>query len=97
VQGVGVPVPSARSLVRLWAHEAMRVFHDRLVSGEDRAWFCGALRRAVDKHWPQAQFDQVFPSGPGGQPAVSSQDGLGEAGGGCCAALPCCGRAGGTK
>ncbi len=68
-----MPVPSAPSLVRLWAHEAMRVFHDRLVSGEDRAWFCGALRRAVDKHWPQAQFGQVFPAGPDGQPAVRSQ------------------------
>ncbi len=38
VQSVGVPVPDTRSLVRLWAHETLRVFHDRLVSDEDRNW-----------------------------------------------------------
>ena len=69
---MGVPVSSAAGLVRLWAHEAMRVFHDRLVSGEDRAWFCGTLRQAVDRHWPQAQFAQVFPGPDPGQAAVSS-------------------------
>ena len=25
-------------LVRLWAHEALRLFHDRLVSDEERRW-----------------------------------------------------------
>lgn len=40
LQAVGVPVADARSVTRLWAHEALRVFHDRLVSDEDRNW-CG--------------------------------------------------------
>lgn len=25
-------------LVRLWAHEALRLFHDRLVNDEERKW-----------------------------------------------------------
>ena len=25
-------------LVRLWAHEALRLFHDRLVTDEERKW-----------------------------------------------------------
>eukprot|EP00878_Enallax_costatus_P042750 GHUV01050210.1.p1 GENE.GHUV01050210.1~~GHUV01050210.1.p1 ORF type:complete len:130 (+),score=39.22 GHUV01050210.1:26-391(+) len=43
MQSVGVPVANGRSLVRLWAHEALRVFHDRLVDDADRDWFCGLL------------------------------------------------------
>ncbi len=74
VSGVGVAVPSSSALVRLWAHEAMRVFHDRLVSTEDRSWFCGALQQAVDKHWPQASFSQVFPPKEGQQAQVRAAD-----------------------
>jgi hypothetical protein len=29
---LGVPLEDPRKLVRLWGHEALRVFHDRLVS-----------------------------------------------------------------
>ena len=30
---------SKQSLVRLWIHESMRVFHDRLIDSEDKAHF----------------------------------------------------------
>ena len=30
---------SKDQLIKLWAHECMRVFHDRLISHEDRAKF----------------------------------------------------------
>ena len=29
---------SVEGLVRIWAHEALRLFHDRLVYDEERAW-----------------------------------------------------------
>eukprot|EP00744_Colponema_vietnamica_P002637 GILI01004106.1.p1 GENE.GILI01004106.1~~GILI01004106.1.p1 ORF type:complete len:1989 (+),score=654.53 GILI01004106.1:157-5967(+) len=31
-------VPSEDSLARLWIHETMRVFHDRLINNEDKLW-----------------------------------------------------------
>ena len=31
----------ADAFLRLWAHETCRVFHDRLISHEDKATFCG--------------------------------------------------------
>lgn len=50
VQSVGVPVADSRGLVRLWAHEALRVFHDRLVDDADKDWFCGLLSSMLPKH-----------------------------------------------
>ena len=47
MQMAGVPVDDTKKLTRLWAHESLRVFHDRLVSDEDRAWFQGQLKVCV--------------------------------------------------
>ena len=54
---------------RLWAHEALRIFHDRLVNDEDRRWFGNYLKAAVQEHL-HLRFDEVFapPSGGGGGP-----------------------------
>lgn len=49
------PTPDA---CRLWSHEMLRVFHDRLVSGEDRAWFCRFMSDMVEQHLG-LQLDQV--------------------------------------
>lgn len=35
-------------LIRLWVHECRRVFKDRLVNGEDRAWFDGLVSEKVE-------------------------------------------------
>jgi dynein heavy chain len=59
MQSIGVPVQDSRSLVRLWAHEALRVFHDRLVDDTDRDWFCGMLAGMLPKHLGM-QFADVF-------------------------------------
>lgn len=59
MQSVGVPVADGRSLVRLWAHEALRVFHDRLVDDTDRDWFCGLLSDMLPKHLSM-QFNEAF-------------------------------------
>lgn len=43
IQGILMIKParctSADAMTRLWAHESMRVFHDRLINVEDKAWF----------------------------------------------------------
>ncbi len=44
---------------RLWAHEALRIFHDRLVNDDDRRWFGNYLKAAVEEHL-HLQFDEVF-------------------------------------
>lgn len=59
MQSLGVPVQDSQSLVRLWAHESMRVFHDRLVDDSDRGWFCALLAKMLPKHLCAA-FDEVF-------------------------------------
>ena len=44
---------------RLWAHEALRIFHDRLVNDDDRRWFGNYLKAAVQEHL-HLRFDEVF-------------------------------------
>lgn len=47
IQGVLLMLPSEsfdkQGLIRLWTHEALRVFGDRLISDADRNWFQGHL------------------------------------------------------
>lgn len=38
-----------KTLVRLWCHECLRVFHDRLVNDEDRIWFLTCLSQRVER------------------------------------------------
>ena len=47
------------AVVRLWAHESLRVFHDRLVDDADRLWFFDFVKKMVSKHCG-LQFDKVF-------------------------------------
>jgi len=51
VQGVLSADPKAvlepADLCRLWAHENLRVFRDRLIGGEDREWFDSVLQGLV--------------------------------------------------
>jgi hypothetical protein len=44
LQALGVPLEDPKKMTRLWAHEVLRVFHDRLVSDEDRSWFQNLLK-----------------------------------------------------
>ncbi|KAL3161683.1 hypothetical protein ABBQ38_008782 [Trebouxia sp. C0009 RCD-2024] len=56
---VGVPVDTPEKMTRLWAHEALRIFHDRLVNDDDRRWFGNYLKAAVQEHL-HLSFDEVF-------------------------------------
>ena len=39
-------------LVRIWAHEALRLFQDRLVAEEERVWTSETARRIAREHFP---------------------------------------------
>ena len=46
-------------LVRLWVHENLRVFRDRLVTADDRLWFDGQLKAIVPRHFGMAWEEAV--------------------------------------
>ena len=59
VSMIGEAPQNQLELIRLWSHETLRVFHDRLVNDEDRMWFFDFLKQMVDRHTGQ-KFDKVF-------------------------------------
>eukprot|EP00899_Mesostigma_viride_P012092 jgi/Mesvir1/20884/Mv07961-RA.1 len=70
-------IKEPNKVVRLWAHECLRVFHDRLVSDEDRLWFCNLLAETVEKRFGQ-RFPKVFstlppPEGGAGRDPIPAQ------------------------
>jgi dynein heavy chain len=46
-------------LIRLWVHENLRVFRDRLVTLDDRAWFDSTLKAMVPQHFAMKWEDVV--------------------------------------
>ena len=49
---------SVEGLVRIWAHEALRLFQDRLISEEERKWTLDAVRRIAEENFPTIDLDQ---------------------------------------
>lgn len=43
----GKEMSQGLELIRLWSHEMMRVFHDRLIDDLDRQWFCDTLKQTL--------------------------------------------------
>ena len=43
---------SVDGLVRIWAHEALRLFQDRLIAEDERTWTNDACRRIAVEHFP---------------------------------------------
>lgn len=46
---------------RLWIHEIMRVFYDRLIEHSDRQWLFNAMRDAVKDQFKE-NFDMIMSS-----------------------------------
>ncbi|EMG45477.1 ro-1 Dynein heavy chain [Candida maltosa Xu316] len=47
------------SFLRLWYHEALRLFYDRLVSVEDRAWTVDMIKEVATKNFPNVDIESV--------------------------------------
>lgn len=42
--------PDLQSIKRLWVHECLRIFSDRLIEDADRQWLVTCLRNATSRH-----------------------------------------------
>lgn len=51
---------SIEGLVRVWAHEALRLFQDRLVTQEERDWTDELVNDVAAKHFPTADRGQAL-------------------------------------
>ena len=62
-QGVLLSEPEAVNdgniMKRLWVHEVMRVYYDRLVEDSDRAWLVKFLKETVQTEF-DTKFDELF-------------------------------------
>ncbi|XP_054071997.1 dynein axonemal heavy chain 12 isoform X1 [Rissa tridactyla] len=52
-------IESKHEMIRLFVHEVFRVFYDRLVEDNDRAWLFNLMKDIVKEHFKEA-FDSVF-------------------------------------
>ena len=48
---------SKYELVRLWAHEGLRLFHDRLMSDDERAWCHSCIDEVAASHFQGVNID----------------------------------------
>lgn len=51
---------SVEGLVRLWAHEALRIFQDRLVDETERQWTNKEIDNVSLKHFPKINREEAL-------------------------------------
>lgn len=51
---------SLEGLIRIWGHEALRLFQDRLVDEDERQWTNDLVRQIALEHFPTADIEQAL-------------------------------------
>ncbi|KAI1853296.1 hypothetical protein JX266_002002 [Neoarthrinium moseri] len=51
---------SVEGIVRIWAHEALRLFQDRLVSEDERRWTADAVKRIAMEYFPNINEEKAI-------------------------------------
>ncbi|XP_017568229.2 dynein heavy chain 12, axonemal isoform X1 [Pygocentrus nattereri] len=64
---------SKRTMIRLFVHEVFRVFYDRLVDDQDRAWLYNLMNDIVKEHFRES-FDAVFEHLKAGKKPLCEED-----------------------
>ncbi|XP_039299157.1 dynein heavy chain 7, axonemal-like [Nilaparvata lugens] len=69
-------VDTKKFFIKLWVHEMMRVFHDRLVDPSECTWFYKQLRNTVEEHFKEP-FDSSLDSLLGNEEEEVTEEKLG--------------------
>ncbi|WVQ81477.1 hypothetical protein IAT38_003601 [Cryptococcus sp. DSM 104549] len=51
---------SVEGLVRVWAHEALRLFQDRLVAEDEKAWTDDVINSTAGEHFPSVDLSEAL-------------------------------------
>lgn len=51
---------SLLELIRLWAHEALRLFHDRLISDQERKWCNEQINVIAHKYFNNLNLGLIY-------------------------------------
>ena len=65
LSGPADKIDSSEELLKLWAHECLRIFSDRLINDEDRLWFSNLLQKVMQSTFSKS-LDTVVGDGADG-------------------------------
>ncbi|XP_029397555.1 dynein heavy chain 12, axonemal [Mus pahari] len=66
-------IESKHTMIRLFVHEVLRVFYDRLINNEDRNWLFLLIKNVIRDHFKES-FDIVFNHLRNGNAPVTEED-----------------------